>query len=236
MVSAQWHLNPSAQRQSSAYPSAQRQSWASPLWEVSNIFNDGPMGLGPLAGAPEGHSPHGSGYSVHIGYPSGLVLHDAAGTCCCHSRLHHCCQLQGVGGCHKQPPVTGPSTSRLLLPRSLEVVSFAVQFPASLLAMWALTLHFESVTVAPPFCTKASFPQNSCYEVSVWNFGRLEGPAWLQWLGSRDVTLPSTQGINLVSVPFWMAPCLRSEKYWAPPEASQWGLPPPQQSLQQPPQ
>ena len=32
MVSAQWHLNPSAQRWSSAYPSAQRWSWASPLW------------------------------------------------------------------------------------------------------------------------------------------------------------------------------------------------------------
>ena len=32
MVSAQWHLNPSAQRWSSAYPSAQSQSWASLLW------------------------------------------------------------------------------------------------------------------------------------------------------------------------------------------------------------
>ena len=32
MVSAQWCLNPSPQRQSSVYPSAQRQTWASPLW------------------------------------------------------------------------------------------------------------------------------------------------------------------------------------------------------------
>ena len=32
MVSAQWHLNPLTQRQSSAYPSTQWQSWASPLW------------------------------------------------------------------------------------------------------------------------------------------------------------------------------------------------------------
>ena len=32
MVSAQWHLNPSTQRQLSVYPSTQRWSWASPLW------------------------------------------------------------------------------------------------------------------------------------------------------------------------------------------------------------
>ena len=33
MVSAQWCLNHSTERQSSAYPSAQRQSWASLLWD-----------------------------------------------------------------------------------------------------------------------------------------------------------------------------------------------------------
>ena len=99
MVSTRWHPNPSAQRQSLAYPSAQRWSLASPLGEVSDIFNGGPCGLGSLAGPPEGHLPHGSGDSVHIGYPGGLILHDAAITHHCHSRLHHCCQLQGVWGC-----------------------------------------------------------------------------------------------------------------------------------------
>ena len=237
MVSTQWHLNPSAQRQSSAYPSTQRQSWASPLWEVGDIFNDGPHGLGPLAGVPKGHLPHGSGYSVHIGYPSGLVLHDAAGAHHCQSRLHHCCQLQGVWEVpHKQPLAMGPSTSRPLLPRNLEVVELSMWFPASPLVTWALTLHFESVTVPLPFGTEPSFPWNSWYKVSIWDFGRSEGTAWQQWPAWRDVTLPSTQGINLVSVPFWLAPCLGSEKYWAPAEASQWGLPPLWQPSQQPPQ
>ena len=32
MVSTQWHLNSSTQRQSSAYSSTQRQSWPNPLW------------------------------------------------------------------------------------------------------------------------------------------------------------------------------------------------------------
>ena len=80
-------------------PSTLRWSLASPLGEVSDIFNGGPCGLGSLAGAPECNSPHRSGDGVHIGYPSGLILHNAAGTHHCHSRLHHCCQLQGVQGC-----------------------------------------------------------------------------------------------------------------------------------------
>ena len=88
MVSARWHPNPSAQRQSLAYP----------LGEVSDIFNGGHHGMGSLAVAPEGHSPHRSGDGVHISYPGGLVLHNAAGTHCCHSGLHHCCQLHGVWG------------------------------------------------------------------------------------------------------------------------------------------
>ena len=37
MVSAQWHLNPSPQRWSSAYPSAQRLSWSSPLWDSYSV-------------------------------------------------------------------------------------------------------------------------------------------------------------------------------------------------------
>ena len=99
MVSVRWHPNPSTQRQSLAYPSAQRQSLAGPLWEVGDIFNGGPHGLGSLAGAPKGNLSHRSGNSVYIGYPSGLILHDAAGVHHCHSRLHHCCQLQGVWEC-----------------------------------------------------------------------------------------------------------------------------------------
>ena len=99
MVSAQWHLNPSAQRWSSAYPSTQRQSWASLLWEVCNILNDGTLGWDPLVEATEGHSPHRGGHGVHIGHPSGLILHNAAGAHCHHSELHHCFQLWGVQGC-----------------------------------------------------------------------------------------------------------------------------------------
>ena len=77
---------------------------------------------------------------------------------------------KGSGVSYKQPLAMGPSTSRPLLPRSLEVVSLAMQSPASPLAMWALTLHFESVTVPLSFSAKPSFPWNFCYEVSVWNF------------------------------------------------------------------
>ena len=52
---------------------------------------------------------------------------------------------KGLGVPHEHPPVTGPSASRSLLPGSLEVVSLAVQFPAYLFVMWALTLCFEYV-------------------------------------------------------------------------------------------
>ena len=75
---------------------------------------------------------------------------------------------RGLGVPHEQPPATGPSTNRPLLLRSPEVVSLAMQFPLALLAMWALTLYFEPATVPPSGGTGQSFPQNSCYEVSIW--------------------------------------------------------------------
>ena len=81
---------------------------------------------------------------------------------------------------HEQLLAMGPSTNRPLLLRSPEVVSLAVWFPVAQLAMWALTLYFEPATVPPPIGAGPSFPWNSCYEVSIWTLGGLEGPAQQQ--------------------------------------------------------
>ena len=229
MVSAQWHLNPSAQRQSSAYPSAQWQSWASPLWEVCNILYDGPPGWGhwgPLTTRKWSWCPY---RSPQWPRPS---------QCSWHSLLPQWVPpllpaVWGLGVPQEHPLATGLPASRPLLPGSLEVASLAVRLPASLLVMWALTLCFGLVPL--PFNVEPSFPWNFCHEVSIWNFGRLNGSAKQQWPAWRDVSLPSTQGIGLVNVPFWLTSCLASERYWAPPEVSQWGLPPSWQPSQQPP-
>ena len=68
MVTAQWHLglstqrqasiHPSTQRQSSVNPSAQRQSWVSSLHKVCDVLYDGPLSQGLLLGATESHLPH----------------------------------------------------------------------------------------------------------------------------------------------------------------------------------
>ena len=222
MVSAQWHLNPSAQRQSSAYPSGQRHSWASPSWEVSNIFNDGPCGWSPLAGATEGHLPHGSGHRFHIGHPSGLILHDAAGAHCHHIGLHHCCQLQGVWGClmsiHWQwvPPQAGHYSPEAW--RWCHLL-WGFKHPCWWCGLWpcVLNLFLCPLVLSHPF--PITFAMRSLFGTS----GDWGGSAQQQWLAWRDVTLPSTQGIDLVKVPFWLTPHLGSEKYWAPLGFLKWG-------------
>ena len=193
--------------------STQRQSLASFLREVGDIFNGGPHGLGSLAGAPRATHPMEG--VTHID-PGGLILHDAAGTHHCYSRLHHCCQLQ-----HEQSPAMGPSANRTLLLRSPEVVS-AVQFPAAQLVMWALL--YGPVTVPLP----CSFPQNSCYEVSVWTPRGLEGPT--QWLtGLEGCNTSLHQGIEWANGGWPLPWGLRN---WVPLEVSQWGLLPLQQPFQ----
>ena len=158
MVSAQWHLNPSTQRQSSAYPSTQRQSWASPLWEVGDILYDGPLWLGspgwghwgPLAPQKWSRCPY---RSPQWPCPS---------QCSWHSLLPQWAPpllpaVRGPWVPQEHPLVTGLPASRSLLPGSLEVVWLAARLPVSLLAMWALTLCFELVPL--PFCSPALWCQ-----------------------------------------------------------------------------
>ena len=83
----------SHQKWSSAYPSAQRWLSACPLGEVSDVL------LSCQAGAPKGHLPQGGSDSIHIHHPYGLILHNAAGAHCGHSRFNCHFQLQGFWGC-----------------------------------------------------------------------------------------------------------------------------------------
>ena len=79
MVTAQWCLSLSVQRQSSihpstqsqvsVYPSAQRQVWVSSLHKVCDVLYDGSLSLGHLLGATEKPPAHWSGHSIHIGHP-----------------------------------------------------------------------------------------------------------------------------------------------------------------------
>ena len=183
MGSAQWCLNPSAQMRPLAYPSAQRQSRASPSWEICNILYNGPLGWGPLLGATEGLLPpqkwlwcpyrssqwpcpsHCSWCSLLPQWAPSLLL-----------------SVRDPGVPHEPSLAMGPSASRPLLPGNLEVVSLAGQSLAPLLAMWALTLCLEPLTLHLPFGSKPSSPQNFYYEVSAWNLERWEGSACQQWL------------------------------------------------------
>ena len=71
----------------------QRWSWANSSCKICDVLYDGPPDWGPLLRATEGHSPHGNGYGILIGYPSGLACYIAASAHHHQSGLQHCCYL-----------------------------------------------------------------------------------------------------------------------------------------------
>ena len=82
---AEWHDN----------PSAQRQLLASSLGEVCHILNGVYGHLGCLVGTSKDHLPHRSGDHVHISDSHSLILHNVTSAHCSHCGFDYCFWLQG---------------------------------------------------------------------------------------------------------------------------------------------